>query len=206
MQKPISVQHMQNAIYRRMCLQRSHKHAFANTYWNGYEADLITVSQSDYAYEWEIKRSRSDLKADLKKQVKHYMFGTKDASIPEVTGRKKAGALNRPTHYMPREAAALDDPSLSDRYYQLKYPFTLALRPKHFTYVCSGFDVKPKDVPEYAGLVVLSGSKRGRHPRWEVLKESPALPSVKVSEEMAQYQLRKLEYRYWQARLRVERK
>lgn len=38
------------------------------------EADLITVSPSGYLEEFEIKVSRGDFKADLKKERKHYFF------------------------------------------------------------------------------------------------------------------------------------
>lgn len=38
-----------------------------NTFWNG-EMDVMSVSKSEMIYEFEVKISRSDFKADLKKR------------------------------------------------------------------------------------------------------------------------------------------
>jgi len=43
---------------------------FPNTYIGKYEADLLEITKSGYAYEYEVKISRSDFKNDAKKRPK----------------------------------------------------------------------------------------------------------------------------------------
>ena len=49
-------------------IKHSNHYTFPNTYIGHYEADLIEITKSGYAYEYEVKLSRSDFKADAKKK------------------------------------------------------------------------------------------------------------------------------------------
>ena len=52
-------------------LHRGHIIALKNIFLYGWESDVLTISKSKYAYEFEIKRLRSDFRADFHKIWKH---------------------------------------------------------------------------------------------------------------------------------------
>ncbi len=57
---------MQNRLYADL-ISRKHRFIVPNTTVFGWESDLISVTGAGYVHEYEIKISRSDFKADLKK-------------------------------------------------------------------------------------------------------------------------------------------
>lgn len=66
---------IQNALYKFLSI-KGHEFIIPNIYLSGgvwSEADLISVTKAGYISEYEIKISRADFKADLKKR-KHHFF------------------------------------------------------------------------------------------------------------------------------------
>jgi hypothetical protein len=146
----------------------------------GYEADIIAVSRAGYAYEYEIKTSLSDFRADLKKLAKHATLSGK------VIRTGNPYSFDRSDIYIPE--------SLADTKYKWHYRCYPDLRPKQFWYVISGFELTEKDVPEYAGLIDLSdGYKR--------IKQAPNLESKKVGQERINHAINNMLYRYWNMRI-----
>jgi hypothetical protein len=68
-QKPLTAGEMQRILFSHYL--RSDIIICPNTEAIGWEADLVVVQPTDYVAEIEIKISRSDFKADFKKEIKH---------------------------------------------------------------------------------------------------------------------------------------
>ena len=48
-------------------MRRSNHYVFPNTYIGHYECDILEITKAGYAYEYEVKTSRSDFKSDANK-------------------------------------------------------------------------------------------------------------------------------------------
>ena len=57
-----------------------------NTFIFAWESDFFCITKSGYAIEVEIKISRSDFKADFKKEEKHYMLSHADRTHFTIPG------------------------------------------------------------------------------------------------------------------------
>jgi len=73
--KPIELTEssIQAALFKDL-VSKGHSHIAPNCMALGYEADLLSLTTSDYVHEYEIKISRSDFKADQNKKNKHYIY------------------------------------------------------------------------------------------------------------------------------------
>ena len=90
------------------------------------ECDVISISKSDYIYEYEVKISRSDFKADFKKEKHKLMLegvGTKQRLIKE------------------------NNKMISDTWY---------LTPNYFYFVVPENLIKIEEIPDYAGLMYMN--------------------------------------------------
>lgn len=95
-----------------------------------YEADVLGINGNGYMYEFEIKRSRGDFKAEFKSKVhKHNRLkqGTAVHIYDEWKNGRKTG--NQTVHI-----------SLPNKYY----------------FACELGLIKPEELPDYCGLVYLS--------------------------------------------------
>lgn len=105
------------------------QHSPITTHFTGYglsECDVISISKSNYIYEYEVKISRSDFKADFKKE-KHKL----------MTERKSV------TERLIKE----NNEMIKDVWY-----FT----PNYFYFVVPKDLIGIEEVPEYAGLIYAS--------------------------------------------------
>lgn len=94
-----------------------------------WESDYLALTKSGYLYEGEVKISRSDFKADMKKKRKHQVLeGT----------------------YQPKE---LD---VWEKGKRIGKEPEKVLKPHYFFYAVPEGLIQPEEVPEYAGLVYLS--------------------------------------------------
>lgn len=64
---------IQKQLYR-WCFKKKHFLFCDNVYLFGWESDLVTFKQGGICYEFEIKRTRSDFRADKKKVEKHKLI------------------------------------------------------------------------------------------------------------------------------------
>lgn len=89
------------------------------------ECDVISISKSDYIYEYEVKISKSDFKADFKKEKHKLMLegkGVKERLIKE------------------------NNQTIKDTWY---------LTPNYFYFVVPSNLITIDDIPEYAGLIYI---------------------------------------------------
>ena len=105
------------------------QHSPITTHFTGYglsECDVISVSKSNYIYEYEVKISRSDFKADFKKE-KHKLM-TEGKSVTERLIKE-------------------NNEMIKDVWY---------LTPNYFYFVVPKDLISIQEVPEYAGLIYVS--------------------------------------------------
>ena len=91
------------------------------------EADVFGINRNGYMYEFEIKRSRSDFKAEFKnKTFKHEKLRTRNAVhvYDEWKNGKRTGETYECVY-------------IANRYF----------------FVCPAGLIKPEEIPEYAGLI-----------------------------------------------------
>jgi hypothetical protein len=177
---------IQNALY--YYLVNSFEIIFPNMdIVTSYEADILGITRAGYAYEYEIKTSLSDFRADRKKREKH---ATLAGTIRRIE-YPPAPWVRGPDYYVMADAP--DDPREA-----LRYQCFPDRRPKQFWYVLCGFSVPNGELPEYAGLMTYDVDKN----RFFVIKAAPNLPALKVSQERMKRALRNMLYRYWQLRLK----
>ena len=62
------------AIMFKDLVDKGHSYIAPNTLALPYESDLLSITTSNRLYEYEIKISRSDFKADFNKKNKHWMY------------------------------------------------------------------------------------------------------------------------------------
>lgn len=140
---------------------------------DNWESDWFGISTSGYAYECEVKISRSDFKADFKKE-KHALFQNlkKDFFIlnrgkgevhygwgPEED--KIVLPHPRDRNQTPRTRRHI--PALYAEYTKIKFIFTDKLTiPNRFFYAVPEGLIKSEDVPPYAGLIYVTETGSAR--------------------------------------------
>lgn len=116
----------------------NHEHQFQNSFIYRWESDFFSVTKSAYAYEFEIKISKSDFKADFEKE-KHRLFKAHKrglCTVPRGIGR-----------------------AYIDGKYQQEVSHIEVLQvnhktcPNRFYFVCPTALIDPHEVPAYAGLM-----------------------------------------------------
>ena len=177
---------IQNALYRELAAKCAHVFPNMSTI-TLYEADLIAITKSGYAYEYEIKLSLSDFRADLKKREKHASLANEVKKIPypHSWGKEREVWVRADAPTNPYEALRCQC-----------YPH---LRPKEFWYVVHGFSVPEGELPPYAGLMRYTDDK---WKRFEIMKPAPTLKAEKVSADRITIATRNIVYRYWTLRLK----
>lgn len=120
------------------------------------ECDVLRITESNIVYEYEIKNSRSDFKADFKKIHKHEVLQGKHKDNPQYNKYK-------------------------DFYYTEEYlneNWGSVGRANHFYYVCVEGLIKENEIPEYVGLIYVKEDKI------EVVRKAPKLHSFKANEKL----------------------
>ena len=127
---------------------------------NWWECDLYSVNRNSFSFEYEVKLSVADFRADLKKERNHwehpYSFG-----VPPVKQKK---------HTL-----------LSEGHEDC---------PNRFYYVMPQNIAEKVTVPEYAGLVTFKYSEPGKwSPKGsisylEIIKQAPKIHSIKVDKSI----------------------
>lgn len=183
----ITEQTIQDALYRY--LGRNYTILPNTDIITGYEADMLAISRSLYATEFEIKLSLSDFRADLKKRAKHASLSGKVKKVPNpYSWGQEEKEIEVPE----------DIQEHGIRFW--KYRCYCHLRPKQFWYVIHGFDVPINELPDYAGLMRYTGQKV--YPIFETIKQAPILKAQKVDQTRITHAIGNMLYRYWDMRLR----
>lgn len=121
------------------------------------EMDIIMISKSYMVYEYEVKCSYTDFKADFRKKYKHRRL-----------------ANTEPKHIYKSEewnkAKDLDEQYIKSTGY--------AGRPNYFYYICKEGLIPLEEVPEYAGLCYIIGESV------EIIKKAPKLHKHKANQKL----------------------
>lgn len=75
------------------------------------------------------------------------------------------------------------------------------IKPKYFWYVCHGFSITPNEVPEYAGLILIS--KYGSLEIYPPAKQAPILFNEKLTPKQQQFINKKILHRYLNHKYRI---
>lgn len=155
----------------------------------GYEADILAITKAGYAYEYEVKLTLADFRADLNKRCKHASLSgkVKKISYPYSWGKE-------------REVYVMKDAPLD--FYEAMRSGTCfpEQRPKQFWYVVYGFSVPEGELPAYAGLMQFIDSRHG----FKILTPAPKLKANKVSPQRLKHATDNMLFRYWSLRMKEE--
>lgn len=164
----------QDALYARLRWDLRHDFIIPNytpPTW-GWECDMMSVTKAGLMHEYEIKLTRSDFKADAKKDN-------------GVTGR-----WDKETRTWVKVAPTTKHAKLA---------LGAENGPCRFFYVTPPGLVTPEEVPEFAGLLELHHDARSKI--LKTVKPAPKLHSKKLSEATIAHVGRVYAYRYWNIRL-----
>jgi hypothetical protein len=168
---------IQNSLYRTLG-QRGHWGIVPNFHAFGWECDMFSILKSGRTCEWEIKISRKDFRADFKKKLKHQILSE---GARELTTWEK----NWPAAYLKGKINAAGLVEVD--------------RPNYFTYCCPPDVIKPEEVPEYAGLMYITGNY------FQTDIKRPKLLHKKTYDKKLEDKIcLALMYRYWGCRLKKE--
>jgi hypothetical protein len=154
----------------------NHNYKLSNSYVFGWESDFFSISDTGYVYEFEIKLSRSDFKADFKKSDKHKLF---------ENCKKDKVILNDGsywiTEYKNGERIRTDFTRISIVDPKEKIP-------NKFFYVCPKGLLDIKEIPRYAGLIEIEDY------HVNIVKNAPFLHKNKL--ELTKILLDKFYYKF----------
>lgn len=120
------------------------------------ECDVLRITGSNLIYEYEIKASRSDFKAELKKKInKHEVLRGKHKTNPYVWNN---GSINT-------------EEVLQERWGSVG-------RASFFYYVCPNGLIKPDEIPDFSGLIYVFEDG------YQIIKKVPKLHSFKATEKL----------------------
>lgn len=173
----MDVKEIQNTLYHTLRV-RGHWAIAPNIFIFPWESDLFSILKSGRSCEFEIKTSRSDFRADFKKVAKHQIL--------------KTGS--RPPDYMEKLWLARGTPGINiklDENGMVACP-----RPNYFWYCCPKGLIKPEEVPEYAGLMYITGSYYQND-----VKKPPLLHKDTYDPRWIERLLTAINFRYWDYRI-----
>lgn len=160
---------IQKALFRAF---QSHEYKFTNVYYFNNESDWLSFLSSGFCYECEIKISRSDFKADFKKE-KHTIHKNNEIK-GNLFVRKQGVSISRnlswdfckefpqlieSNEYLSRKYSRYDSEEMVVDYHAVtssKIEFVShdnKLIPNKFFYVVPKGLISKEEVPAYAGLI-----------------------------------------------------
>lgn len=118
----------------KLYITKNHNPVCTNFVGCGYaECDVLTISNSDYVYEFEVKISKADFKKDKEKVIKHRYLN--DAYISKIQKKRKTKKVNRIPNYFsyvcPTNLIKLEDVPIYAGlvYVDDNYTFTVIRKP-----------------------------------------------------------------------------
>lgn len=142
------------------------KYVMENLFVFSWESDKLIMTRSGMLYEFEIKISRSDFKADFKKKDKHVILEGKEEFVPSYD---KVLDCWKPLH---------------EEYYKVSH----YKKPHYFYYAVPEGLIDASEVPEYAGLIYVlpEGKYETKDGKWcsngtYVVKPAPKLHNDKYT-------------------------
>lgn len=126
MPEKLTERYIQDRLASTYLFERNHIAAINNFHMTYGECDLLTITQAKFAYEFEIKLSKADFRADFKKAQKH-----------------KALSTGQPQGYWASHHVSKNHAAIS---WQI---------PARFYYVTPHDMITHEDIPPYAGWIAL---------------------------------------------------
>lgn len=166
---------MTEKLIQKALLQNfaSHEYKFANAFYFGNESDFLSFLPSGFCYEVEIKISRSDFKADFKKQ-KHSVHRSNESNSKYFLQKRGVQLKSQPDWEFCRcfpelvESSEYEERVFRTDEYQMKvhlYAQTSSKidfieqkntqLPNKFFYAVPTGLIKKEEVPDYAGLLYI---------------------------------------------------
>lgn len=146
------------------------KYRMDGLYVFNWESDKLIITKSGYTYEFEVKISRSDFKADFKhKKEKHIILRSC------LTGEKytpKGYEFMEANHYT--NMADFEKSTAFSKHYLTSY----YKRPNYFYYAVPQDMISVDEVPEYAGLIYVN-----EYGHATTVKKAPLLHKEKYTDE-----------------------
>ena len=144
-----------------------------NSYVFDWESDFFCVSRSGYAYELEVKVSRSDFFADFKKQEKHRILQAEKPFVQR--GYKQYNSYLESNSRTYKKWFTGKDFGETRKHLRtnIKIIFPNLCRPHKFVYVVPKGLIEKDEVPEYAGLMYSGNTLR-------YIKQPPFLHKDKI--------------------------
>lgn len=137
-----------------------HKYHLFNSYIYKWECDYFSISNSGYAYEVEVKLTKSDFKADFRKTDKHKKLDSR-GKLTTFKGHdqsiyiKKSYAVE-----LGLEISRWDKDKSNDQKISVINCTSINIKeariPNRFYYACPFGLIDPKDIPDYAGLLYVN--------------------------------------------------
>ncbi|MFA6058936.1 MAG: hypothetical protein WC756_12110 [Taibaiella sp.] len=156
-----------------------------------WESDFFVISKSGYAYEVEIKLTRSDYRADFKKQ-KHLIFSNIKKSHYIINNglglRDRDYVKNGDGQYVLQELGPHTRIEIIDN--------SKVIAPNKFYYAVPEGLIAPSEVPAYSGLIYVHGHY------CTVVKEAPFLHKRKL--DLQSTLLKKFYYECIRHRITIE--
>ncbi len=167
----VTEQEMQDAVYV-WARQKSHEVIVPNVFIYRWESDLLSVTRSGYVHEYEMKRSRSDFKAEKNKTWRLYdMSGEANKELVRIKAR------------YPDWAAS----------------FTRHATPTYFWYVCPPDLIQISDLRDHEGLIYVHDMER-IYGAVTVVREARRRHKNKLTDTDRSRLTRALFNRYWRLR------
>lgn len=151
-----------------------HRYPLQNVYLFDWESDMLSVAKSGLIYEFEVKTSRSDFRADFKKTEKHKIL----ASYATNKLSTHKGSMMAEYHGPDDHAVEIEQ---YGRMEKMWYPHTTIhikqldgplVAPNYFFYVCPVGVIPIDEVPKYAGLIMIGEN-------FTICRPAPRLHKVK---------------------------
>ena len=175
---------VQDALWKRVGLQKRHPILTPNGHLWAWESDLISVTKAGYAHEYEIKISRADFLAEQRD-----IAGAGEADWTSVTPKqfRHLALQGRTDHPALHACRRITDARVQECAHG---------RPSHFWYVTTPGVCDPEEVPAYAGLMVVKDTNA----RCRVEKDAPAIHRNPLATEGVQRLAYLLTSKYWSTR------
>lgn len=128
----------------------NHDHVLQNSLMFQWESDVFGLTKSGYSVEIEVKVSKSDFRADFKKQDKHYLLKHHKRENNVFSRTEK------PSQYLIDETGKYMYKKHPYEFCSVKFSKTHNKIPNRFYYACPEGLISVDLIPDYAGLIYIN--------------------------------------------------
>jgi len=155
-----------------------HRYPLENVYLFRWESDFLSVTKEGLVYEFEIKLSKSDFKADFKKKDKHRIlnsFNKGGLSIRRNSEHRDYERVASASTFEIPGRFKKDQMDIVSRWYtDIQIENICQCAPNRFYYCCPPGIITPDRLPPYAGLIEIADIVT-------IIRRAPPLHKAKIS-------------------------